>query len=217
MRYHGQGYEIPVAAGARRLAVLDERFNALHEQLYGFRMPDTPSEIVNLRAIGTGERPSPELPEAERGEGEPGPRRPGRDPLPRRAPPDADLRPRATCSPATGSRARRSSPSSTRPRSSSPGYEAEIDRLLQHPDPPGGRAHEHVGAADRRDPADRDRPDHARHHRERAAPRALRDGRRAVPLGHEPGHPRAARRVPDAHRPAGAHGRRASSAPTSAR
>ena len=44
---------------------LDERFNALHEQLYGFRMPDTPSEIVNLRAVGTGVRPKPELPEGE--------------------------------------------------------------------------------------------------------------------------------------------------------
>ena len=44
---------------------LDERFNALHEQLYGFRMPNTASEIVNLRAVGTGDRPQPELPEAE--------------------------------------------------------------------------------------------------------------------------------------------------------
>jgi N-methylhydantoinase A len=67
MRYHGQGYEIPVAM-ERDVAVLDERFNALHEQLYGFRMPDTPSEIVNLRAIGAGARPSPELPEGEQGE-----------------------------------------------------------------------------------------------------------------------------------------------------
>jgi N-methylhydantoinase A len=61
MRYHGQGYEIPVPMGDD----LDERFNALHEQLYGFRMPDTPSEIVNLRAVGTGVRENPELPEGE--------------------------------------------------------------------------------------------------------------------------------------------------------
>jgi len=66
MRYHGQGYEIPVpmergeAAGA-----LEERFNGLHEQLYGFRMPATASEIVNLRAVGTGVRQNPELPEGE--------------------------------------------------------------------------------------------------------------------------------------------------------
>jgi N-methylhydantoinase A len=61
MRYRGQGYEIPVPWGKD----LDERFNALHEQLYGFRMPNTASEIVNLRAVGTGDRPTPELPEAE--------------------------------------------------------------------------------------------------------------------------------------------------------
>jgi N-methylhydantoinase A len=69
MRYHGQGYEIPVGMG-RDIGVLDERFNALHERLYGFRMPDTPSEIVNLRAIGTGARPSPDLPEGEPADGD---------------------------------------------------------------------------------------------------------------------------------------------------
>ena len=66
MRYHRQGYEIPVAVdpGDLRggLGGLDERFNALHEQLYGFRMPGTPSEIVNLRAVGSGTVPKPELP-----------------------------------------------------------------------------------------------------------------------------------------------------------
>ena len=61
MRYRGQGYEIPVPWGEG----LEERFNALHEQLYGFRMPNTASEIVNLRAVGTGDRPQPELPEEE--------------------------------------------------------------------------------------------------------------------------------------------------------
>jgi N-methylhydantoinase A len=61
MRYRGQGYEIPVPWGED----LEERFNELHEQLYGFRMPGTASEIVNLRAVGTGDRPTPELPEAE--------------------------------------------------------------------------------------------------------------------------------------------------------
>jgi N-methylhydantoinase A len=61
MRYRGQGYEIPVPWGER----LEEAFNQLHERLYGFRMPDTASEIVNLRAVGTGDRPEPELPEEE--------------------------------------------------------------------------------------------------------------------------------------------------------
>ena len=63
------GLRDPGARWSATSAVLDERFNALHEQLYGFRMPDTPSEIVNLRAIGAGARPSPELPQGEPGDG----------------------------------------------------------------------------------------------------------------------------------------------------
>ena len=67
MRYHRQGYEIPVAIDpadvrANGLAGLEERFNALHEQLYGFRMPGTAAEIVNLRSIGSGAVSKPELP-----------------------------------------------------------------------------------------------------------------------------------------------------------
>ena len=70
MRYHGQGYEIPVALDPDQvrsagLGELDERFNALHEQLYGFRMHETRSEIVNLRAVGFGAAPKPELPEGK--------------------------------------------------------------------------------------------------------------------------------------------------------
>jgi N-methylhydantoinase A len=72
MRYHGQGYEIPVAltpeeVRSEGLEQLDQRFNALHEQLYGFRMYETRSEIVNLRAVGFGAAPKPELPEGEEG------------------------------------------------------------------------------------------------------------------------------------------------------
>jgi N-methylhydantoinase A len=72
MRYRGQGYEIPVPLDldevrASDLARLEERFNARHEQLYGFRMPSTASEIVNLRTVATGDLPKPELPEAEPG------------------------------------------------------------------------------------------------------------------------------------------------------
>jgi len=68
MRYHGQGYEIPVAitpdeVRSKGLGDLDERFNQLHEQLYGFRMPKTRAEIVNLRAVGFGSVEKPELPE----------------------------------------------------------------------------------------------------------------------------------------------------------
>jgi N-methylhydantoinase A len=72
MRYHRQGYEIPVALDpgevrGNGLADLEERFNGLHEQLYGFRMPGTASEIVNLRAVGFGAVPKPELPVGELG------------------------------------------------------------------------------------------------------------------------------------------------------
>jgi N-methylhydantoinase A len=72
MRYHRQGYEIPVSLepdGIRNggLADLEERFNELHEQLYGFRMPGTASEIVNLRAVGYGDVPKPELPVGDLG------------------------------------------------------------------------------------------------------------------------------------------------------
>jgi N-methylhydantoinase A len=66
MRYHRQGYEIPVAIDPDEakggLEALEERFNRLHQQLYGFRMPGTACEIVNLRAIGSGAVPKPELP-----------------------------------------------------------------------------------------------------------------------------------------------------------
>ncbi len=73
MRYHGQGYEIPVAidpAEIRSVGVadLEERFNSLHEQLYGFRMHGTATEIVNLRSVGFGSVPKPELPVGEAGD-----------------------------------------------------------------------------------------------------------------------------------------------------
>ena len=87
-------------------------------------------------------------------------------------------------------------------------------RELQHPDHPEQRRggvdgiHTAGRAPDRRDPDRRHgRSGHARHHRRRTEERAVRDGRGALPLGDEPGHPRAARRVPDAHRPARPHGR----------
>ena len=72
MRYHRQGYEIPVSVDpanvrANGLGDLEERFNQLHEQLYGFRMPDTACEIVNLRSVGAGVVPKPDLPSGEIG------------------------------------------------------------------------------------------------------------------------------------------------------
>jgi N-methylhydantoinase A len=73
MRYRGQGYEIPVAIDPAEIRAdgvegLEERFNGLHEQLYGFRMHGTATEIVNLRAVGFGTVPKPELPVGEAGD-----------------------------------------------------------------------------------------------------------------------------------------------------
>jgi N-methylhydantoinase A len=75
MRYYRQGYEIPVEIDPTLLAgngttMLAERFNQLHEQFYGFRMEGSACEIVNLRAIGYGKVPEPQLPEDEPGAGD---------------------------------------------------------------------------------------------------------------------------------------------------
>ncbi len=184
MRYHGQGYEIPVPWGTG----LEETFNELHEQLYGFRMPNTASEIVNLRAVGTGDRPQPELPEQEPSRESFGPGTYAR----------ADLHPGATIA----------GPSIITEFDSTTvvldGYVARDRPLLQHPDHRGAGMSVKVAEI----PGPRGRSRHRRHHRERAPARALRDGRGAVPERHVAGHPRAARRVPDDHGPAGTDGRR---------
>jgi N-methylhydantoinase A len=75
MRYYRQGYEIPVDIDPALLAgdgtaMLADRFNQLHEQFYGFRMEGSTCEIVNLRAIGYGKVPEPQLPEEEPGAGD---------------------------------------------------------------------------------------------------------------------------------------------------
>ena len=134
MRYHGQGYEIPVPL-ERDLAVLDERFNALHEQLYGFRMPDTASEIVNLRAIGVAARPSPELPHGHPDGGDAG--RDARDLFerergPRRSTTAARLHPGHRLTRA-GDRDRVRLDDGRAARLRGRG-----GRVLQHPDPAGG-------------------------------------------------------------------------------
>ena len=145
MRYHGQGYEIPVPLDLDEvrggdLAELDERFNALHDQLYGFRMPNTASEIVNLRAVATGDLPKPELPESElEGEDASGAVvEQGEILFEGGAPPDADLRPRRAAArqplrrPGDRHRVRldHRRPARLRRRGGP---------LLEHPDHPGGR------------------------------------------------------------------------------
>jgi len=66
VRYYRQGYEIPVEVELDELAgngmnLLVKRFNALHEQYYGFQMEGTACEIVNLRAVGVGKVPEPRV------------------------------------------------------------------------------------------------------------------------------------------------------------
>ena len=220
MRYHGQGYEIPVAIDPDEIrsvgvAELEERFNGLHEQLYGFRMHGTAAEIVNLRAVGFGSVPKPEL-----AVGEPG----GTDAS------GAVVDEHQVWFDGQQHATTVYDRSKLRPqmRFEGPGDRdgVRLDdgraarlrgrgrRQLQHPDQPdrlrgASMASTHARrAADRRDPDRRHgRSGHARHHRRCTEERTVRDGRGALPLRDEPGHPRAARRVPDDHRPARAHGR----------
>jgi N-methylhydantoinase A len=64
LRYHGQGFEIPVTvdlgafdgAGAG-LAAVAARFDAEHERLFGFLLKNA-HEVVTLRASATGPRPN---------------------------------------------------------------------------------------------------------------------------------------------------------------
>ena len=69
MRYFRQGYELPIAATLNDLqtqgtSVFANKFHALHEQLYRFRL-DTECEIVNLRAVALGRGATLKLAEAD--------------------------------------------------------------------------------------------------------------------------------------------------------
>jgi N-methylhydantoinase A len=75
MRYHRQGFEIPVAVAAEELAALSldalaQRFAAAHHQLYGFDL-EGGAELVCLRALASGRVPSPELDPADLGAADP--------------------------------------------------------------------------------------------------------------------------------------------------
>jgi N-methylhydantoinase A len=63
IRYIGQSHEVavPVDSGAADPAALYERFERLHEQLYGTRLGD-PAEVVNIRVTVTGEVSRLEMP-----------------------------------------------------------------------------------------------------------------------------------------------------------
>lgn len=67
LRYAGQGYELSVPVPRPLLALaevveLRQRFDALHEHLYGHAAPSQPVEIVSYRATGIGEVSRARLP-----------------------------------------------------------------------------------------------------------------------------------------------------------
>jgi N-methylhydantoinase A len=77
MRYHRQGYEIPIDIQAEELSSLSvpalaERFSSLHQQLYGFGL-DGGAEVVNLRARAMGHVPAPETERQDPGTSDPSP------------------------------------------------------------------------------------------------------------------------------------------------
>jgi N-methylhydantoinase A len=77
MRYHRQGFELPIEVSAGELAELTipaliDRFNSVHRRLYGFGL-EGGVEIVNLRALARGRVPMPEIPSHEPGAPDPAP------------------------------------------------------------------------------------------------------------------------------------------------
>ena len=165
MRYHRQGYEIPVALDPDEvrgdgLADLEERFNGLHEQLYGFRMPGTRERDrqparrrvrrrAEAGAAGRATAAGADASGAVVDEHEvvfDGER------VPTKIYDRAKLEPGATLR-----RARRSSPSSTRRRSSCPATgprsTSNFNILITPNDVSEGDDGSHRRAADRRDPA----------------------------------------------------------------
>ncbi len=83
MRYHRQGYELPIAIDdleETTLAGLGEAFTATHERLYGFGLPGG-AELVTLRAVGIGHVPAIETPPTPLGESDASAARTGTHPV----------------------------------------------------------------------------------------------------------------------------------------
>ena len=77
VRYHGQGFEIPVDVDPawlehpdRALATLGERFDAEHDRLFSFLL-SVDHELVNARATVTGPKPDVAAVTLEQGDGDP--------------------------------------------------------------------------------------------------------------------------------------------------
>ena len=124
MRYAGQNYErdVPLPPGrldGRALAAAFDAFHALHHEVYGYSFPGETIELIhaNVSALGPGARPAPaSLPEGDAAAAARG----SRGALRRRGrAPHARLPARGASRPGDGCAVRRSSRSSTRPRSSS--------------------------------------------------------------------------------------------------
>lgn len=71
VRYFRQGHEIPIEITKQQLneglEILKEKFDEIHEKIYGFKL-DIELEIVNLRAVVIGKVLSPALPIRESGD-----------------------------------------------------------------------------------------------------------------------------------------------------
>jgi len=81
MRYHRQGFEIPIDLPRAELAALDvrrlaERFGEEHRRLYGFDL-EGGAELVNLRVVARGRVPAPEMAPQESGPSDPRPAQSG--------------------------------------------------------------------------------------------------------------------------------------------
>jgi N-methylhydantoinase A len=79
LRYHGQGFEIPVEvdvaifdSGDGGLDSLRDAFDAEHERLFSFLL-DNERELVNVRASASGPRPDVTAPVLPTGDGDPAP------------------------------------------------------------------------------------------------------------------------------------------------
>ena len=79
LRYHGQGFEIPVEVDITTfdrpdggLGALRASFDAEHERLFSFLL-DNEQELVNVRAAASGPRPDVTAPDLPRGDGDPAP------------------------------------------------------------------------------------------------------------------------------------------------
>jgi len=76
LRYVGQEFALPIEVDPREVAdgavtAIRRRFDALHEQRYGYSTPQAEAEMVNLRVVAKGRRRPVQLPELGRSTGDP--------------------------------------------------------------------------------------------------------------------------------------------------